>query len=276
MKTMCMLGLRRGEWYSFDLHAMHGFRWELTGCIFCNSIVCFLFDSFPRNFGCNNPNLPDVYQRTATQYEWLLLTVCENSAAVPESFDCPSVAPSVFPSDTPSLVPSDAPSLVPSDSPSMLPSDTPTVLPNIPGVAVAAGSFTTLVAALGAADLVDTLSGEGPFTVFAPTDAAFGNLPDGLVSCLLLESNVDVLSGILRYHVVAGKVLSTDLQDGMMAPTLNDGSSLLIDLSAGVKIGTAFVEQANVPASNGVIHVIDSVLVPPGVDVGAFLAGCPA
>ncbi len=94
------------------------------------------------------------------------------------------------------------------------------------------GSFGTLVAAVTAADLVDTLSSEGPFTVFAPTDDAFAALPEGLVDCLLLEENVDALSAILTYHVVSGEVMSTDLTDGPVATV--QGEKITVDLTDGV------------------------------------------
>lgn len=142
-------------------------------------------------------------------------------------------------------------------------------------VAVANGSFETLVAAVAAADLVETLSSEGPFTVFAPTDDAFAALPEGLVDCLLLEENVDALSAILTYHVVAGDVMSTDLTDGPVATV--QGEEITVDLTDGVALNESVtVVAADVEASNGVIHVIDGVLVPPSIDVAAFLESCPA
>lgn len=142
-------------------------------------------------------------------------------------------------------------------------------------VAVANGSFGLLVAAVTAADLVDTLSSEGPFTVFAPTDDAFGALPEGLVDCLRLEENVDALTAILTYHVVDGQVMSTDLTDGPV-PTLQ-GEEITVDLTDGVTLNDSVaVAAADVQASNGVIHVIDGVLVPPSIDVAAFLETCPA
>ncbi len=137
------------------------------------------------------------------------------------------------------------------------------------------GSFGRLVAAVTAASLVETLSSEGPFTVFAPTDDAFAALPVGLVDCLLLEENVDTLSAILTYHVVDGQVMSTDLADGAV-PTLQ-GEDITVDLTDGVVLNDSInVVIADVPASNGVIHAIDGVLVPPTVDVAAFLETCPA
>lgn len=145
-------------------------------------------------------------------------------------------------------------------------------LVDIPSTAIAAGSFTTLVAALTAADLVSAVAEpNGPLTVFAPTDDAFAALPDGLVTCLLEEDNVEALSAILTYHVVSGAVLSTDITDGMEAPTLQ-GESVTITTTDGVMINdSSTVVTADVMASNGVIHIIDAVLVPPSIDVAAFM-----
>jgi uncharacterized surface protein with fasciclin (FAS1) repeats len=130
---------------------------------------------------------------------------------------------------------------------------------NIVETAVAAGSFNTLVAAVKAAGLVDVLSGEGPFTVFAPTDEAFAKLPDGTVEALLEDT--EKLTAILTYHVVAGKVMSSDVA-GLTSATTVQGGDLSIDTSYGVKINDAKVVKADVEASNGVIHVIDTVLLP--------------
>jgi uncharacterized surface protein with fasciclin (FAS1) repeats len=132
---------------------------------------------------------------------------------------------------------------------------------DIVDTAVAAGNFTTLAAALGAAGLVETLKGEGPFTVFAPTDAAFAALPAGTVDTLLLPENKDQLTGILTYHVVAGKVMSTDLTEGMMAATVQ-GGELTVTLEGGPKVNGIAISTADIAASNGVIHVIDGVLLP--------------
>lgn len=128
--------------------------------------------------------------------------------------------------------------------------------------AVAAGSFNTLAAALTAAGLIDTLKGEGPFTVFAPTDAAFAALPAGTVEDLLKPENKDKLIAVLTYHVVAGKVMSTDLTEGMTAATVQ-GSNITITLEGGAKVNGAAVSAADVEASNGVIHIIDAVILPP-------------
>jgi uncharacterized surface protein with fasciclin (FAS1) repeats len=130
-------------------------------------------------------------------------------------------------------------------------------------VDIAAGneSFSTLVAAVQAADLVDTLKGEGPFTVFAPTDEAFAALPAGTVEDLLKPENKDKLTAVLTYHVVPGKVMSGDLSDGMTANTVQ-GSDVTIGTTDGVSVDGAKVVQADIEASNGVIHVIDSVILP--------------
>jgi uncharacterized surface protein with fasciclin (FAS1) repeats len=133
---------------------------------------------------------------------------------------------------------------------------------DIVDTAVANGSFTTLAAALTAAGLVETLKGEGPFTVFAPTDAAFAALPAGTVEDLLKPENKDQLVAVLTYHVVPGKVMSTDLTEGMTAATVN-GKDITITLEGGPKVNGAVISAPDVAASNGVIHVIDSVILPP-------------
>lgn len=133
---------------------------------------------------------------------------------------------------------------------------------NIVETAVSNGSFKTLVAAVVAADLVATLSGPGPFTVFAPVDAAFAALPAGTVESLVQPENKGTLAGILTYHVVAGKVLSTDLSNGMKAKTVNGGEITITIADGKVKVNGAQVVLADVATSNGVIHVIDGVLLP--------------
>ncbi|NND47749.1 MAG: fasciclin domain-containing protein [Woeseiaceae bacterium] len=128
--------------------------------------------------------------------------------------------------------------------------------------AVAAGQFNTLAAALEAADLVGTLKGDGPFTVFAPTDAAFAKLPEGTVAELLKPENRDRLVAVLTYHVVAGKVYAADVVKLQAATTVN-GSDVSIDASGGsVRINDANVVKTDISASNGVIHVIDTVILP--------------
>ena len=145
----------------------------------------------------------------------------------------------------------------------------PTAIPepemlDIVDTAVADGRFTTLAAALGAADLVETLKGEGPFTVFAPTDDAFAKLPEGTVASLLLPENLEQLKSILLYHVVSGKVMASDVVTLMSADTVQGQP-----ISIKVEDGKVFLNETvqviitDVEASNGVIHVIDSVLLPP-------------
>ncbi len=137
-------------------------------------------------------------------------------------------------------------------------------------VAVASGTegFATLVAAVTAAGLVETLQGAGPFTVFAPNDAAFAALPAGLLDKLLLPENLAVLTSILTYHVVSGKIMSTDVMAGD-APSV-EGSTIALGTTDGVQVNDATVIAADVEASNGVIHVIDKVLVPPTVDLASL------
>ena len=124
------------------------------------------------------------------------------------------------------------------------------------------GSFTTLVAALEAAGLEETLKGEGPFTVFAPTDEAFAKLPEGTVENLLLPENRDQLTAILTYHVVSGKVTSAQVVKLDSAPTVNGQSIKIRTANHMVMIDEATVAAADVMASNGVIHVIDEVILP--------------
>jgi uncharacterized surface protein with fasciclin (FAS1) repeats len=132
-------------------------------------------------------------------------------------------------------------------------------LADIIDTAVKAGSFDTLVAAIKAANLVDTLKGAGPFTVFAPTDEAFAKLPAGTVDTLLKD--IPKLTKILTYHVVPGKVLASDVVKLKSATTV-EGSDVKIDASKGVKINDATVATPDVAADNGVIHIIDTVLIP--------------
>lgn len=129
-------------------------------------------------------------------------------------------------------------------------------------IAVGSPDHTTLVAAVTAADLVGTLSGDGPFTVFAPTNSAFAALPEGTVESLLEEENKDQLTAVLTYHVVAGNVKAADLSDGQVVTTLN-GQELTVSIKDGVvKINDATVVAADLEGSNGVVHVLDAVLLP--------------
>lgn len=130
---------------------------------------------------------------------------------------------------------------------------------DIVDTAVSAGSFNTLAKALTEAGLVDTLKGDGPFTVFAPTDEAFAKLPEDQLASILADK--DLLTEILTYHVVPGKVMAADVANIDSAATVQ-GQSVSINTDSGVKVDTANVIQADIEASNGVIHVIDTVLVP--------------
>jgi transforming growth factor-beta-induced protein len=127
--------------------------------------------------------------------------------------------------------------------------------------ALAAGEFKTLVAAVQAADLVETLKGKGPFTLFAPTDDAFGNLDPEVVTNLLRPENKAQLQAVLTYHVVPGKFLAADVVKLKSAKTVQ-GQELTIDTTAGVKVGGANVVKTDIACSNGVIHILDSVLLP--------------
>ncbi|TMV08825.1 fasciclin domain-containing protein [Ruegeria sediminis] len=133
---------------------------------------------------------------------------------------------------------------------------------DIVDTAVSAGSFNTLVAAVQAADLVGTLKGEGPFTVFAPTDEAFAALPEGTVETLLKPENKDQLVAILTYHVVPAKVMSGDIAGKKAQVMTVQGDRLEVNARNGVKVEGAEVIQADIVASNGVIHVVDKVLLP--------------
>ncbi len=133
---------------------------------------------------------------------------------------------------------------------------------DIVDTAVEAGQFETLVAAVQAADLVETLKGEGPYTVFAPTDEAFAALPEGTVESLLEEENRDQLQSILTYHVVSGKIIAEDAMAADSATTVQGQDLTITTMDGSVMIDDATVIQADIETSNGVIHVIDSVLMP--------------
>ena len=133
---------------------------------------------------------------------------------------------------------------------------------DIVDTAVASGQFGTLVKAVQAAGLVETLKGPGPFTVFAPTDAAFAALPAGTLDSLLKPENKAKLTQILTYHVVPGKVMSADLADKTEQVKTVEGASLKVDATHGVMVNDAKVVSADIVASNGVIHVIDKVVLP--------------
>lgn len=134
--------------------------------------------------------------------------------------------------------------------------------PTVVDIAIGSPDHTTLVTALSEAELVETLNGDGPFTVFAPTNSAFAALPDGTVESLLEEENKDQLTGVLTYHVVSGNVMAADLSDGQVVTSLN-GQELKVSIKDGkVMINNATVVAADLDGSNGVVHVIDTVLMP--------------
>jgi uncharacterized surface protein with fasciclin (FAS1) repeats len=141
-------------------------------------------------------------------------------------------------------------------------------LGTIVDVAIATEGFETLVAAIQAAGLVDVLAGDGPFTVFAPTDAAFAALPEGLLEKLLLPENLDVLVSILTSHVVSGTVLAENVAAGQVSTV--QGEAITVETDGGVTVNGANVIAVDVLASNGVIHVIDAVILPPSLDLSAL------
>ena len=133
---------------------------------------------------------------------------------------------------------------------------------DIVDTAIAAGQFNTLVAAVQAAGLVEVLKGDGPFTVFAPTDDAFAALPEGTVENLLKPENKDQLVAVLTYHVVPGKIMSSDIAGEKTEVASVEGSELSVDATDGVKVDGAVVVAADIETTNGVIHVIDQVVLP--------------
>jgi uncharacterized surface protein with fasciclin (FAS1) repeats len=182
----------------------------------------------------------------------LVLTGCSNESDNDEAAtETTSASPSPSESESESEAPAEEPGTI---------------------VEVAAGNpdFETLVAAVTAADLAETLSGDGPFTVFAPTDDAFEALPDGLLDALLLPENKEALTSILTYHVLPAEVMAADVTAGEVATV--EGSMIDITTDDGVMVNDATVITTDVEASNGVIHAIDAVLVPPSVDVDALLS----
>jgi uncharacterized surface protein with fasciclin (FAS1) repeats len=138
----------------------------------------------------------------------------------------------------------------------------PATAQDIVDTAVSAGQFNTLVAAVSAADLVDTLKGDGPYTVFAPTDEAFAALPAGTLDNLLKPENKDQLAAILTYHVVSGKIMSADIAGQVSDVETVNGATLAVNATHGVTVNGANVVTADIETSNGVIHVIDAVVIP--------------
>lgn len=177
-----------------------------------------------------------------------------NRAACPTTPGTPDTPPSQVPVTPPGEAPVDTKPSAPSEQ---------TSEQNLVDIAVSNGSFETLVSALKAAGLVEALQGEGPFTVFAPTDEAFGKLPPDAVKDLLKPENKEVLVKILRYHVVPQEVLSKDLQSGEVKSLDGTPISVKVDPTTGVMVNDAKVTTPDVKGSNGVIHIIDNVILPP-------------
>ncbi|MEM9925168.1 MAG: fasciclin domain-containing protein [Cyanobacteria bacterium P01_D01_bin.50] len=183
----------------------------------------------------------------------------------------PAAAPAPLPSEPQTVPTAPLPEEIPTAPPMTPPgAETEPTQPtsetenqNIIDIASSNPSFTVLTQALQAAGLVDTLKGNGPFTVFAPSDAAFAKLPQDAVQDLLKPENKEVLVKILTYHVVQGQVLSTDLQSGEVTSIEGGPISVKVDPATGVQVNDATVVQPDIKASNGVIHVIDNVILPP-------------
>jgi len=140
---------------------------------------------------------------------------------------------------------------------------------DIVDTAISAGTFNTLVAAVQAAELVDALKAAGPYTVFAPTDDAFAALPEGTVESLLKPENQEQLQAVLLYHVVSGKIMAADIGSGAQPATLQGATIDVVGSAAGVTVNGANVVAADVVTSNGVIHVIDAVILPPATSAQA-------
>jgi len=175
-------------------------------------------------------------------FAFLSLSCTSNGNGKPVSQPKPVSAPEVTPEDT-----------MPEEKP--MPAD----MLDIVELAASDPNFSTLVTALQTAELVETLKGEGPFTVFAPTNAAFAKLPKETLDAVMADKAK--LTALLTHHVVAGQLLASDVM-GLTSATMLDGKSLVVDTAAGVKIGAATVEKTDLQANNGVIHVIDTVLIP--------------
>ncbi len=179
----------------------------------------------------------------------------------------PAAEPTAVPTEEPAPEATAAPTEEPVAEPTVAPTEEPAAegasgeLPDIIDTAVAAGGFTTLIAAVEAAGLVDALKGEGPFTVFAPTDAAFAALPAGTLDALLADPTGE-LTQILLYHVVPETVLAADLVDGMTLPTLQGGELTVSITPEGATVNGINIVTTDIATSNGVIHVIDAVLIP--------------
>ncbi|GAA6614338.1 fasciclin domain-containing protein [Scytonema sp. NUACC26] len=190
-----------------------------------------------------------------------------NRAACPGGSTSPTQPPSTAPDSTPPSSPTETPTTPPTETPTTppdKPSSGTSEGKDIVAVAESNGSFTVLTKALKAAGLVETLQGKGPFTIFAPTDAAFAKLPQDAVQDLFKSENKEVLTKILRYHVVSGAVQSKDLKSGEIKSVEGGAINVKVE-QGGVMVNDAKVVQSDIKASNGVIHVIDNVILPPSL-----------
>ena len=201
-----------------------------------------IFNEPPYNRGGSTPQTPEVSPSTPA-------APGEGSTTSPSTPATPGEGSITSPSTLPTPGSQEPTSGTPSE--------------NVVALAAANGSFKTLTAALKAAGLTQTLSGKGPFTVFAPTDAAFAALPQNALQELLKPENKEVLAKILTYHVVPGKVQSRDLKSGQVKTVEGGSVNVKVDSPTGVMVNDAKVVQPDIQASNGVIHVIDKVILPP-------------
>lgn len=185
----------------------------------------------------------------------------------PSIFNEPPYNRGTAPSETPKVTPPPArnrPGTSTPATPSTKPTET-TETKNVVEVAESAGNFKTLIKALEAGGLKETLQGAGPFTILAPTDEAFAELPQDAVQDLLKPENKEILVKILTYHVIPGRVLSSDLKSGEVTSLQGDPIKVLVNPSRGVFVNDAQVTKADIPASNGVIHQIDNLILPPSL-----------
>ncbi|AFZ03659.1 fasciclin domain-containing protein [Calothrix sp. PCC 6303] len=202
-------------------------------------------------------------KRTLNDSPKILQECPYNRSACKETSGSSTPAPEVTPTPAPEAIPAPAPEAAPTPKSPSPSSEGNSQGKNIVATAEANGSFKTLTKALKAAGLTETLEGNGPFTVFAPTDAAFAKLPKDALADLLKPENKEVLVKILTYHVVGGQVLSSDLKSGEVKSSEGGAINVKVDPATGVTVNDAKVVQADVKASNGVIHVIDNVILPP-------------
>ncbi|MDI6876560.1 MAG: fasciclin domain-containing protein [Methanomicrobiales archaeon] len=224
----------------------------------------------------HTPLIPLVYQTVNVTAEGAAPNVTPTETPSP-NVTTPAPPGVVIPNVSPTMTPTITPAITPNVTPNATPNVTPSMMPELPDLIETAqqdGNFTTLLTAVDAAALTDTLRGEGPFTLFAPTDAAFANLSNATVESLLAEPEGD-LTEILLYHVVPARINASGLEDGMNLTTVQ-GSNLTVNITDGVvMVDNASVITADIPAGNGVIHAIDAVLIPPDVNLTALIPTTP-